>query len=89
MGWNDHIDFGLHEAIEDLVHNGQITKTIPTRTGKEKRNPAYGIAQQVIDQGEQSLSTIQRETYEAIVIPALKRRHSELESLRFTLSNPE
>ena len=88
MGCNDHVDFDLNERVEDLVASGELLKTVAEVKGqKPKRNPVYGITQQVIDCGYESLSMIQRETFDRFVIPALERQHSEREKLRFNLSN--
>jgi hypothetical protein len=38
MGWNDHVDWQLHEEIEALVADGEL----------EEGTPAYGVAQRVI-----------------------------------------
>jgi hypothetical protein len=69
MGHNDHINFDLHEAIEDLLAEGHI----------EKPSNEYGVAQQVISQGEGSLTPKQRVVWEQGVIPLLKKRGEELE----------
>jgi hypothetical protein len=53
MGWNDHFDFELYDIICELVDDGEL----------EKGTPAYGIAQQVIHQGFDSLSPKQRYIY--------------------------
>jgi hypothetical protein len=58
MGWNDHIDFELHDLIEDLVDEGYI----------EKGTASYGVAQQVIHSGYDSLSPKQRYVYDTIVL---------------------
>jgi hypothetical protein len=72
MGWNDHIDFELHDAIEDLLDEGYL----------EEGTPAYGIAQQVIHSGYESLTAKQRYVYDHVVIPALEKRGGELETRR-------
>ena len=59
MGWNDHIDFELHEQVEQLVDEGML----------EKGTAGYGIAQQVIHQGLESLSSKQRWVWDQIVSP--------------------
>lgn len=74
----DH-DSELFEAIEDLVAEGDI----------EVGTPAYGIAQQVVDLGYDSLSPKQRALYDAVVIPALERRGEELRLLRIVSSAPD
>ncbi len=79
MGHNDHIDFELYDAIEDLVAEGEI----------EENSKAHGIARQVIHQGYDSLSDAQKWIYDREVIPALKRRHESLEAIRIQNSNPD
>ena len=63
MGWNDHIDFELHEMISDAVDEGYI----------EEGTPEYGVAQQVIHQGYNSLTDRQKWNYDNRVFSALKR----------------
>jgi hypothetical protein len=79
MGHNDHIDFDLYEAIQDLLDEGSI----------EEASPAYGVAQQVIHNGEDSLSPKQQALYRNAVVPALTKRGEELRFLHISLSNPE
>lgn len=79
MGHNDHIDFELHDAIQDLVDEGLL----------EEGTPAYGIAQQVITQGWNSLSDRQRWVYEKHVEPLLKKRGKELRIQEIINSNPD
>ncbi|MDB5559858.1 MAG: hypothetical protein JWQ36_2792 [Enterovirga sp.] len=50
MGHNDHIDFEFHERIQDLVDKGDL----------EEGTPAYGVAQQVIHSGFETLTPKQR-----------------------------
>jgi len=64
MGHNDHIDFDLYHAVEQLIEEGDI----------QPDAPAYGIAQQVIHQGYDSLSDRQRFLYERDISPALIKR---------------
>ena len=64
MGFNDHIDFDLHEAIQDLLDEGML----------EEGTPAYGIAQQVIHTGYDSLSPKQRTLYDAVCADKAWRR---------------
>ena len=52
----------------------------------ETGTPAFGIAQQVIHDGYDSLPPKQRTLYDAVVIPALKRRGEELRMIRITNS---
>lgn len=71
MSVNDY-DAALYDAIEDLVAESEL----------EKDTPAYGIAQQVVHMGYHSLTAKQRTLYDAVVIPALKRRGQELKALQ-------
>jgi hypothetical protein len=79
MGRNDHIDFELHDQIEDLVDEGII----------EKGSTPYGVAQQVINEGYKSLSPKQRWVYDTVIGPALAERGEELEMIRIINSNPD
>ena len=67
MGWNDHIDFDLHETVSDAVDEGYI----------EEGTPAYGVAQQVIHEGYDSLTDKQKWVYGHQVLPALKGLQEE------------
>jgi hypothetical protein len=71
MGHNDHIDWDLLEFIRDLVEEGEI----------EEGTSAFGVAQQVIHSGYESLSAKQRAVYDLNVAPALKRRAEELKAI--------
>lgn len=77
MGWNDHVDFELYEAISDAVDEGYL----------EEGTSAYGIAQQVVDQGYDSLSDKQKWVYDNKVLPALKgvQEHHDAEHRRYLL----
>lgn len=79
MGHNDHIDFQLHDAIEDLVDEGLI----------EDRSKEYGVAQQVIHSGYDSLSIKQRVLYNAVIVPALTERANEIRVSEIVSSMPE
>lgn len=68
MGHNDHIDFGLYEAIQDLIEEGIIG---------EKDNAA-GVARQVIHSGYDSLTAKQRTLYDKVIVPALEKRNEEI-----------
>ncbi|MEL7641526.1 MAG: hypothetical protein AAGU21_17975 [Solidesulfovibrio sp.] len=76
MGFNDHIDWDLHYAITDLVDEGYI----------EDKSPAYGVAQQVIHSGYDSLSQKQRILYDSVVVPALSERGEEIKMIHITNS---
>lgn len=79
MGYNDHIDWELLELIRDLVDEGEI----------EEGTPAYGVAQQVIHSGYESLSAKQRAVYDLNVLPALERRAEELRAIQVANSAPD
>jgi len=81
MGHNSHIDFELHERIEDLVASGLL----------DQESDAYRISQQVIDttRGYRSLSEKQKYIYDSVVVPALKRRDEQLERQRILDNNPD
>ena len=78
MGFNDY-DFDLDQAIQDLLDENVL----------EQKSPAYGIAQQVIHSGYNSLSPKQREIYDLVIIKALKEREKDVENIRIDLSNHE
>jgi hypothetical protein len=78
MGHNDHIDFELHDDIEDLVAEGLL----------DEGSVAYGIARQVIDQGYDSLSAKQRAIWDREIGPALKKRKDDLE-MRRRMGDPD
>jgi hypothetical protein len=69
-GWNDHIDFDHHEAIEAAVEEGLI----------DVDSDAYGMAQQVTHQGYNSLSSKQRFVYDRDIGRALKELDEEEDS---------
>jgi hypothetical protein len=55
----------------------------------DEGTPAFGVAQQVIHQRYESLSPKQRKVYDAVVGPALEKRHEQLEMHRRLGSNPD
>jgi len=79
MGWNDHVDWELDDAINDLIDEGLL----------EEGTPAYGVAQQVIHSGIESLSSDQRRVWDKYVWAPLGRRQEKLEIQRIVDSNPE
>jgi len=78
MGHNDHIDLELHDDIEDLVAEGLL----------DAESDAYGVAQQVIHRGYDSLSEKQRAVWDLHVGPRLKKRKDDLE-MRRRMGNPD
>ncbi len=79
MGWNDHVDCELDDAINDLIDEGLL----------EEGTPAYGVAQQVIHSGIESLSSNQRRVWDKYVWEALGQREEKLETQRIINSNPD
>lgn len=79
MGWNDHFDWELNDAIQDLLDEGLLTEG----------TPAYGVAQQVINSGYDSLSDKQKHVFDTYVATPLGRRQKELEIRRIIDSNPD
>jgi hypothetical protein len=70
MSVNDY-DEELYAAVEDLVAEGEL----------EKDSSAFGIAQKAIHEGYERLSPKQRTLYDAMVVPALRRRGEALRAL--------
>ncbi len=79
MGSNDHIDFELHDLVEDLVSELIL----------ERGTPAFGVAQQVIHQGYDSLTSKQRFVYDSVVAPLLKRLGERRRINEIINSNPD
>lgn len=63
MGWNDHVNFELLEAIDQAVDEGEL----------EEGTAEHGIARKVAHEGTEGLSAKQRHVYETRVVPALGR----------------
>lgn len=78
MGVED-FDQELHDDIEELVARGVI----------ERGSKPYGIAQQAIDRGYNSLSEPQRYVFDSVIVPARKELYEEREANRIKLSNPD
>lgn len=68
MSGYEYIDYELSDAIEDLVADGHF----------DEDSKEYGISQQVIRQGYDSLSPKQRYLYDSVVGPALSKRGEEI-----------
>lgn len=79
MGHNDHIDWETHEAIQDLLDEGLI----------KEGTTAYGIAQQVIHSGYDSLSSKQKFVYDKEVVSTLEARGQEIRMNEIRNSNPD
>jgi hypothetical protein len=61
MGWNDHTDFELSEALQEVIDGEYL----------EQRTAALGIAKLVADWGTGILSAKQQRVYDKHVVPAL------------------
>ena len=70
MSVNDY-DAGLQNFIEDFVGAGYV----------ENPSDAHGVSQKVIHEGYNSLTPKQRTLYDAVVVPALKRRAEDLKAI--------
>jgi len=79
MGWNDHVDWELNDAIQDLLDEGLLVDG----------TAGYGIAQQVINEGYESLSAKQKYVFDTHVGKPLAKRNKDLEVRRIIASNPE
>lgn len=79
MSINSHIDWEMFHAIQDLVDEGLL----------DVQSKGYGIAQQVIHQGYNSLSDNQKRTFNTQVARPLVDRQKQLEIQRIIDSNPE
>ena len=79
MGFNDRIDFELHEAIQDLIDEDLL----------EEGTPAYGVAQQVITSGYDSLTEKQKWVYDHVTSSALAKRIEEIQAIQRRNSMPE
>ncbi len=79
MGHNDHIDYDLLEAINDLIDEGYL----------EEGTSAFGIAQFLIHNSYEDLSEKQKYVYEKEIIPALRKRGEEIRVNEIKNSNPD
>lgn len=79
MGFNDHINFDLDCAIEDIVEEEMLNEN----------SIGYGVAQQVIHSGYDSLTPKQRWRYDKDVVPLLEKRGEEIEVIQRINSWPE
>jgi hypothetical protein len=64
MGFNDHINFELNNAVDELVYLGLL----------DKKSKGYGIAQRALTSGLDSLSPKQRYIYKNEVEKLLERK---------------
>lgn len=78
MSGLDDIDWDLLALIDDLVDSGDL----------EKGSKEYGIAQQVVHQGYESLSPKQRYVYDKHVAPLLTERAGEQYWQQRAMSGP-
>ena len=64
------LDFDLHNAIQELIAERLL----------EENASAHRVARLVIHDGYDSLTSVQRVLYDAVVTPALKKRADEIEA---------
>lgn len=62
MGWNDHVDWDLAALLGALLDEDYLMEG----------TPEHGIAQQVLHQGEESMSTKQRFIYDTKIVAAMR-----------------
>jgi hypothetical protein len=55
----------------------------------EEKSKLYGVAQQVIHDGYESLSPKHRALYDTVIVPALRKHEDEIEMIRIMNSNPD
>ncbi|MDP9523369.1 hypothetical protein [Pseudomonas putida] len=79
MGWNDHVDWELNDAIQDLLDEGLL----------DQETAGYGVAQQVIHEGYDSLTPKQKHAFDKHVGTRLAKRQEELNVRRIMDSNPD
>jgi len=69
MGWNDHVDWELQDALEEAVERGFL----------DRDDLGYRVAQQVIHLGYDTLSFKQRTAYDRGVVPQFTAAAREIE----------
>ncbi|MCE1083967.1 DUF3052 domain-containing protein [Pseudomonas asiatica] len=79
MGWNDNVDWELNDAIQDLLDEGLL----------KEDTAGYGVAQQVIHEGYDSLSSKQKHVFDKHVGEPLAKRQKALNVQRIIDSNPD
>lgn len=79
MAWNDHVDWELNDAIQDLLDEGLL----------EEGTAGYGVAQQAIHDGYDSLSPKQKHVFDKHVGEPLAKRQKALDVQRIIDSNPD
>lgn len=79
MSGIDDIDWDLLAQIDDLIDSGDL----------EEGTKEYGIAQQVVHQGYESLSPKQRYVYDKLLAPLLTERADEQYWQQRAMSGPQ
>jgi hypothetical protein len=64
MGWNNHVDFELSDALQELIKDGLL----------KEGTAAFGITRQVIEGGTSTLSPKQSFVYKTEVEPLLAKK---------------
>jgi hypothetical protein len=62
MGWNDHIDNGLTDALKELILGGFVFEG----------GAPFDVAQKVIHEGKTSLTPAEANVFDEQILPALR-----------------
>ncbi len=79
MGHNDHIDFELNDALQDLLEENYF----------DEDSEEYQIIELVIDKGKNFLSDEQQNIFETNIADALKDRANDIRINDILNSNPD
>jgi hypothetical protein len=63
------LDFDLHNVVQDLIAEGLL----------EENSEPHRVARLAIHDGYDSLTLAERALYDAVVVPALRKRTEEIE----------
>jgi protein-L-isoaspartate O-methyltransferase len=55
----------------------------------EEKSKPYGVSQQVIHDGDGSLSLEQRALYDTVIVTALRKHEEKIEMIRIMKSKPD
>lgn len=79
MGHNDHIDFELNDALQDLLDENYF----------DEDSKEYEIVQLIIENGKYSLSDEQQNVFDTTIADALKNRADNIRINDILNSNPD
>lgn len=79
MGHNDHIDFELNDALQDLLDENYF----------DEDSKEYEIIQLIIENGKYSLSDEQQNIFNTTIADALKNRADDIRINDILNSNPD